>query len=46
VSNQDERPVLPEQTGDDTDRGWGDDAREREDDDRILRELPPHHGTY
>jgi hypothetical protein len=41
-----EDEVLPEQTSDDTDRGWGDDRgerKEREDDDeRILRERPPH----
>jgi len=40
--------VLPEQTGDDTDSGWGDeesaaDVAER-DLDRYLRERPPHHG--
>lgn len=40
--------LLPEQTGDDTDAGWGDDdrvARSAErDDEWYLRERPPHHG--
>jgi len=37
--------LLPEQTADDTDRGWGDDDRDpREDADleRLRREKPPH----
>jgi hypothetical protein len=35
--------VLPEQTSDDTDRGWGDrDADELTDDERLIREKPPH----
>jgi hypothetical protein len=37
--------VLPEQTSDDTDRGWGehpDDANDTDDDERLLREKPPH----
>jgi len=39
--------LLPEQTADDTDRGWGDDERaprEAEDADleRLRREKPPH----
>ena len=38
-------PVLPEQTRDDTDEGWG--GRDREDwpgddDERYLRDRPPH----
>ncbi len=39
-----EEAVLPEQTRDDIDRGWGEgDWRERRDDDeRFLRERPPH----
>ncbi|MBX6354950.1 MAG: hypothetical protein IRZ05_03730 [Micromonosporaceae bacterium] len=32
--------VLPEQTGDDTDRGWGE--RPSSNDDRLLEERPPH----
>jgi hypothetical protein len=37
--------VLPDQTADDTDRGWGeqaDDADDADDDERLLREKPPH----
>jgi hypothetical protein len=36
----DDEPVLPEQTRDDTDSGWGDSAKD--DDERLLRERPPH----
>ncbi len=32
--------VLPEQTADDTDRGWGEPAGGN--DDRLLAERPPH----
>jgi hypothetical protein len=35
--------VLPEQTSDDTDRGWGErDDDELSDDERLIREKPPH----
>jgi hypothetical protein len=37
--------ALPDQTTDDTDRGWGeeaDEAEEAENDERLLREKPPH----
>lgn len=34
--------VLPEQTVDDTDQGWGD--RPASNDDRLLAERPPHWG--
>lgn len=39
--------VLPEQTSDDTDHGWGerpDELSEDElsDDERLIREKPPH----
>ncbi len=44
----DDEPVLPDQTADDTDAGWGE-GRDREDgtggrddDERLLRERPPH----
>ena len=37
-------PVLPDTTRDERDVGWGD-APEPDDDDRLLREVPPHHGT-
>ncbi|MGF7234890.1 MAG: hypothetical protein ACQSGP_08015 [Frankia sp.] len=38
-------PLLPDQTGDDTDVGWGDERdNDRDDDDARLRDdLPPHH---
>jgi hypothetical protein len=35
-------PVLPDQTIDDTDRGWGD--PEASNDDRLLEDKPPHWG--
>ena len=37
-------PVLPTVTGDEQDVGWGD-APEPDDDERLLREVPPHHGS-
>jgi hypothetical protein len=37
-------PILPAQSREDTDVGWGDYA-ERDDDDRLLRDRPPHWGT-
>jgi hypothetical protein len=41
VALQDEdEPVLPEQTRDDTDSGWGE--RAYTNDDRLLEERPPH----
>jgi hypothetical protein len=36
--------VLPDVTEDERDLGWGD-ATDPDDDDRYLREVPPHHGT-
>jgi hypothetical protein len=36
-----DEPVLPDQTADDTDAGWGESADD--DDDRLLDDLPPHH---
>lgn len=36
----DDAPVLPDQTADDTDRGWGEWSGA--DDDRLLNERPPH----
>lgn len=39
----DDREVLPEQTSDDTDRGWGEGADADADDiERLTREKPPH----
>jgi hypothetical protein len=39
-------PLLPEQSGDDRDEGWGDRQPESDADDleRFLRDRPPHHG--
>jgi hypothetical protein len=34
-------PILPTQSREDTDVGWGDYA-ERDDNDRLLRDRPPH----
>ena len=33
----------PEQSEDDTDRGWGERPDEADDDERIAREKPPHY---
>ena len=42
--DDDDREVLPEQTSDDTDRGWGEHAEADSDADieRLTREKPPH----
>lgn len=34
--------VLPDQTSDDTDRGWGEQPDDEDDDERLIREKPPH----
>ena len=39
-----EPPVLPDVTTDERDIGWGD-PPDPGDDDRYLREVPPHHGS-
>jgi len=36
----DDERVLPEQTRDDTDQGWGE--RRADNDERLLDERPPH----
>jgi len=36
----DDAPIVPEQTADDTDRGWGE--RAGSNDDRLLEDRPPH----
>lgn len=36
-----DRPVLPVQSQEDTDAGWGE-RPEPEDDERLYRERPPH----
>jgi hypothetical protein len=38
--------VLPDITSDESAAGWGDWREESDDDERFLREVPPHHGTY
>lgn len=42
----DERPLLPDQTADDTDEDWarsaGDDDQ-RSNDERLKRDRPPHY---
>ncbi len=38
----DDEPVLPEQSRDDTDIGWGEDAGRDDDDEPLLRDRPPH----
>jgi hypothetical protein len=40
--NRTHDPVLPDTTSDERDLGWGDTAED--DDERLLREVPPHHG--
>jgi hypothetical protein len=37
-----EAPILPDQTRDDTGRGWGE--RDADNDDRLLEDRPPHWG--
>jgi hypothetical protein len=37
-------PVLPSVTDDERDVGWGEPA-EPDDDERLRREVPPHHGS-
>ncbi|HET6297830.1 MAG TPA: hypothetical protein VFG33_30900 [Kribbella sp.] len=41
-SYEDDEPLLPDQTSDDDPRNWGE--GDADDDERILREVPPHHG--
>ena len=36
-----ERPVIPQRSGDDADRGWGE-LDEPDDDERLTGERPPH----
>jgi hypothetical protein len=44
--DDDRDEVLPEQTSDDTDRGWGehpdDELTDGDDIERLVREKPPH----
>ena len=39
-----DRPLLPDVTDDESDVGWGD-APAPDEDERLLREVPPHHGS-
>ncbi|GGQ41729.1 hypothetical protein [Couchioplanes caeruleus] len=39
-----ETPLLPEQTRDDTERGWGYSSSADSNDDRLLEDRPPHWG--
>ncbi|WP_199485210.1 hypothetical protein [Actinomadura craniellae] len=38
----DEFEILPDQTGDDTDTGWGEWRSTESDDAHLLEERPPH----
>lgn len=38
------RPLLPDVSSDEQDVGWGD-RPEPDDDERLRREVPPHHGS-
>ena len=40
--SDDDLEILPDQTRDDTDRGWGD--VDASNDDRLLEDKPPHWG--
>jgi hypothetical protein len=40
--DSEEAPLLPEQTRDDTERGWGE--ADVSNDDRLLEDRPPHWG--
>lgn len=41
LSDDDELDVLPDQTRDDTDAGWGE-WRDADEDARLIEERPPH----
>ena len=41
--DSEETPLLPEQTRDDTERGWGSSGVDSND-DRLLEDRPPHWG--
>jgi hypothetical protein len=40
-TDPDDRPVLPEQSEEETGIGWGE-APEPDDDERLRRDRPPH----
>lgn len=40
------RELLPQRAKDDEDEGWGEQPDDGDaDTERLLREVPPHHGT-
>jgi hypothetical protein len=41
LPHPDDKPVLPVESQEDTDSGWGEQA-EPDDDERLHRERPPH----
>lgn len=42
MNGPENEPVLPEQTADDTDVGWGE-RTDEDDTSRFLDDVPPHH---
>ncbi|GAA2578537.1 hypothetical protein GCM10010411_08800 [Actinomadura fulvescens] len=42
VELDDDLEILPDQTSDDTDTGWGEWRGGGSDDDRLLEDRPPH----
>lgn len=40
--SDDDQHVLPDQTRDDTDQGWGERRRDDSNDERLRHERPPH----
>jgi hypothetical protein len=42
--DSEENPLLPEQTRDDTERGWGYRDSDDSNDDRLFEDRPPHWG--
>jgi hypothetical protein len=41
ATRQDDAPLIPDRSADDTDTGWGDRDSDSND-DRLLRDVPPH----
>jgi hypothetical protein len=39
----DPAPLVPEDSSDEDETGWGD-RPDADDDERLRREVPPHHG--
>ncbi|MFB4315697.1 hypothetical protein [Actinomadura sp. 21ATH] len=40
--SDDDMEILPDQTSDDTDTGWGEWRGGGDDDDRLIEDRPPH----